>query len=157
MKIVEIQGLAVQGLAVRTCNADEAAPATARIGPLWADFGAKIAPRMAPVALVYGVYHHYASDADGLFDVLVGSDALLPTADKASALAHVDIAPGSYLVWEAQGAMPQAVIGAWARIWHYFADPQCPHHRAYTTDFERYGADGGIEIFIAMQKPGQSV
>jgi len=25
MKIVEIQGLAVQGLAVRTCNADEAA------------------------------------------------------------------------------------------------------------------------------------
>lgn len=52
---------------------------------------------------------------------------------------------------EAQGALPQAVTQAWGRIWHYFSDPQCPHRRAYTTDFERYRADGRIDICIAVE------
>ncbi len=153
MKIIEFKGLTVQGVRVRTCNADEMQAATARIGPLWADFGAQIAPLMTPPAQVFGVYHRYESDAHGAFDVLAGAHALKPAATDALALARVDIAAGRYLVFAAAGAMPQAVIDAWARIWRYFADPHCPYQRAYTTDFERYTDEGLVEIFIAVAKP----
>lgn len=153
MKTMDINGLVVQGLVVRTCNADEMQSDTARIGALWADFGVHIASRMAPGARVYGVYHRYESDAQGAFDVLAGTDALMPAADNAIALSRVDIAAGPYLVFGAPGAMPQAVVEAWGRVWRYFSDPLCPHKRAYTTDFECYGPDGRTEIFIAVARP----
>lgn len=153
MKTMDINGLVVQGLVVRTCNADEMQSDTARIGALWADFGVHIASRMAPGARVYGVYHGYESDAQGAFDVLAGTDALMSAADGATALTHVDLEPGPYLVFEAPGAMPQAVVEAWGRIWRYFSDPLCPHKRAYTTDFECYSADGRTEIYIAVAQP----
>lgn len=153
MKIVEIKGITVQGVSVRTRNADEAQPATARIGKLWADFGAQIAPRMAEGAQVYGVYHRYESDMNGAFDVLAGTDAPMAAADAGAAPTRVDVVSGPYLVFDTQGPMPQAVIEAWGRIWHYFADPHCPHTRAYTTDFERYGQEGTIEICIAVVQP----
>ncbi len=151
MKKVEINGLAVQGVKVRTCNADEAQPANARIGRLWADFGLQVAPHMSAGARVYGVYHRYASDANGAFDVLAGTDALVLATADASPLSQVDIETGTYLVFEAPGAMPQAVIDAWARIWRYFSDPQCPHARAYTTDFECYLSDAATDIYIAVR------
>lgn len=150
MKTVEIQGLTVQGVCVRTCNTDEMHAATARIAPLWGRFGVQVAPFMAPAAQAYGVYHRYESDANGAFDVLAGSDALVPGMADAKALARVDIPAGRYLVFDAPGAMPQAVIDAWGRIWRHFADPLCPDQRAFTTDFERYGTEGLIEIYIAV-------
>ena len=151
MTTVEIQGFNVQGLHIRTCNADEMQPSTARIGPLWRDFASEVAPRMAPAAQVYGVYHRYESDANGAFEVLAGTDALLQPSEDAVELSLCEIQSGSYVVFEATGVMPQAVIDAWGRIWRYFADPQCPHQRAYTTDFERYGTAGRIDIFIAVR------
>lgn len=161
MKTVEVQGLHIQGLSVRTCNADEAQAHTARIGPLWAAFAAQVAPHMAPAASTYGVYHRYASDVNGAFDVLAGTDALTLTTGGTGSTpggdtptwAHVTIAPGPYLVFEANGHMPQAVIAAWGRIWRYFADPACPHQRAYTTDFEHHSGEGLATIFIAVVRP----
>ena len=150
MKMVEINGLKVQGLVVRTRNADEAQPSTARIGALWAEFGQQIAPRLALGALTYGVYHHYESNADGMFDVLAGADAQSAALEDALELTRVDIANGPYLVFESHGTLPQVVIEAWGHIWRYFADPECSHQRAYTTDFERYQADGQIDICIAV-------
>lgn len=151
MKIVEIETRVVWGLSVRTRNADEMQAATARIGPLWADFAAQIAPHLAKGARVYGVYHRYESDEKGAFDVLAGSDTLPPAALESISLCGVSITPGLYLVFDAPGAMPQAVVDAWARIWRYFADPLCPHQRAYTTDFECHAPDGLVEIFIGVQ------
>jgi predicted transcriptional regulator YdeE len=150
MKMVEINRVTVQGLVVRTRNADEAQPSTARIGALWAEFGQQIAPSLAPGALTYGVYHHYESNADGMFDVLAGADAQSAPFGDALGLTRVDIANGPYLVFETHGAPPQAVIEAWGQIWRYFADPECVHQRAYTTDFERYQVDGQIDIYIAV-------
>ena len=109
-----MDGLTVQGLWARTRNADEAHTSHARIGKLWADFGLQLAPSMALGALTYGVYHHYESDANGLFDVLVGTDAPMPNAPDAPVLSKVDIVAGAYLVFEAKGPMPQAVVQAWA-------------------------------------------
>lgn len=150
MKTVEIHGLTVQGLRVRTCNADEMQPETARIGPLWANFASQIAPHMAPGAQAYGVYHHYESDVHGAFDVLAGASALRPQLGAASTLACVDMASGLYLVFDASGKPPQAVVEAWETVWRYFADASCPYRRMYTTDFERYGPNGEIEVFIAV-------
>lgn len=150
MEITNMDGLTVQGLLARTRNADEAHASRARIGKLWSDFGSQLAPRMALGALSYGVYHHYESDANGLFDVLVGTDAPMPNAPDAPVLSKVDIVAGAYLVFEAKGPMPQAVVQAWEGIWRYFADPHCPHSRAYTTDFERYGAQGQVEVFVGV-------
>jgi predicted transcriptional regulator YdeE len=151
MNIEEIQGLRIQGLSVRTCNADEAHPGRARIGALWADFAVKLAPHFADGAVTYGVYHHYESDANGAYDLLVGGDVLAPHANTdAQPWSVIDIQDGPYAVFQANGPMPQAVIEAWGRVWSYFADPQCPHKRAYTTDFERYGSDGVVNICIAL-------
>ncbi len=151
MNIVEIQELRIQGLSVRTCNADEVHPDRARIGALWADFAVQVAPHLAHGAVTYGVYHHYESDANGAYDLLVGSDAVQQKAQAgAQPWPVVDIHAGSYGVFQVHGAMPQAVVEAWGRAWAYFADPHCAHQRAYTTDFERYGADGAVDIFIAL-------
>jgi predicted transcriptional regulator YdeE len=151
MKIAEIETRAVFGLSVRTRNADEMQADTARIGPLWADFAAQIAPHLAQGTRVVGVYHGYETDALGAFDVLAGTDALPSAAGDSIALTRIDIAPGPYLVFDAPGAMPQAVVAAWARIWRYFADPLCPHKRAFNTDFECYATDGLTEIFIGVR------
>lgn len=151
MKIAEIETRAVWGLSVRTRNAEEMQADTARIGQLWSDFAAQIAPNLAKGARVYGVYHGYESDAQGAFDVLAGSDALPPAAGDSLALTRIDIAPGPYLVFDAPGAMPQAVVDAWTRVWRYFADPLCPHQRTYSTDFESYPPDGLKEIFIGVR------
>ena len=151
MKIAEIETRAVWGLSVRTRNAEEMQADTARIGQLWSDFAAQIAPNLAKGARVYGVYQGYESDAQGAFDVLAGSDALPPAAGDSLALTRIDIAPGPYLVFDAPGAMPQAVVDAWTRVWRYFADPLCPHKRAFNTDFECYATDGLTEIFIGVR------
>lgn len=151
MKTVEIETRAVWGLSVRTRNADELLADTARIGPLWADFAAQIAPHLTQGTRVYGIYHGYESDAQGAFDVLAGTDVVPPAKGDSFALTRIDIAPGTYLVFDAPGTMPQAVVDAWTCIWHYFADPLCPHQRTYTTDFECYAPDGLTEIFIGVR------
>ena len=151
MHIEEVQGLRIQGVSVRTCNADEAHPGRARIGALWAEFAAQVVPHLAVGAVTYGVYHRYASDSNGAYDLLVGGDVLTPHATiDAQTGSVIDIQEGPYAVFRAQGAMPNAVIEAWGRVWAHFAEPNCPDQRAYTTDFERYGPDGVVDICIAL-------
>lgn len=153
MKTVEIKGRSLQGVMVRTRNADEAQAETARIGKLWNDFASQVAPRMNPQAQVYGVYYGYESDASGAFDVLAGCDRDLTLAGHGQAWACVNLSPGSYLVFESRGAMPQALVATWLEIWSYFEDPQCPHQRAYTTDFEYHRATGAVDVHIALLAP----
>jgi len=151
MNVVEFQGLRINGLSVRTCNADEAHPDRSRIGALWADFAVQVAPYIAHDAVTYGVYHQYESDMNGAYDLLVGSDAIQQNAvTDAPPWQAVNIPAGSYGVFRAHGAMPQAVMEAWGRVWAYFSDPQCAHQRAYTSDFERYGPAGVVDIHIAL-------
>jgi predicted transcriptional regulator YdeE len=118
---------------------------------LWAEFAAQVVPHLAVGAVTYGVYHRYASDSNGAYDLLVGGDVLTPHATiDAQTGSVIDIQEGPYAVFRAQGAMPNAVIEAWGRVWAHFAEPNCPDQRAYTTDFERYGPDGVVDICIAL-------
>jgi len=141
-----IEAFQVAGLTVRTTNREEAAPASARIGALWGRFfdeqTYESTPHRTPDARIYGVYSAYASDANGAFDVSVG----VAVSDGADSVA---IEAGDYLVFDAQGEMPQMVISAWQRIWHYFE--QHPRIvRRFRSDFEAYEGPDKVAIHIGI-------
>ena len=63
----EVRPFSVSGLQVRTCNAAEQQPGTARIGPMWEQFFVegifdKI-PHKQPDSFMYGVYSNYTAKA----------------------------------------------------------------------------------------------
>ena len=146
MKLTEISSFQVAGLSVRTTNAQEMQAETAKIGALWGDFYEQLIPSLPTNAINYGVYSDYESDYTGEFKVLAGSDALASKAE----LDHCQIQAGTYLVFSQQGDMPQAVINAWGAIWAYFSNPNCPHQRAYRTDFEKYLGCDQVEVYIGV-------
>ena len=142
----------VAGIAVRTTNAAEADPASARIGPLWDRFFSeswehKLPPPGAD-GRVFGVYSGYASDQHGAFDVTAGVAA--PANHQAlQGATTVDIEAGTYLVFEAEGQMPQLVIDAWGAVWRYFANhPQV--QRRFGTDFEAYSGPYHVALHIGV-------
>ena len=103
------------------------------VGPfLQRKLGTQAAPPGAD-GRVFGVYSGYASDQHGAFDVTAGVAA--PADHQAlQGATTVDIEAGTYLVFEAEGQMPQLVIDAWGAVWRYFADhPQV--QRRFGTDF----------------------
>ena len=137
----------VAGIAVRTTNREEADPGTARIGALWNRFfseqTAASTPQRTHDERVYGVYSGYASDAHGAFDLTAGV-AVSGGADS------VAIEAGDYLVFSAQGPMPQVVIATWQRIWQYFeAHPEVA--RSYRSDFEAYEGPDKVSIHIGVR------
>ena len=141
------RAFAVAGIRVRTTNRDEADPGTARIAGLWNRFLHE--PAHASTGLrtgdtrVFGVYSAYASDAHGAFDLTAGV-AVSGGTDS------VAIEAGDYLVFTAQGQMPQAVIATWQRIWQYFeAHPEVV--RSYRSDFEAYEGSDKASIHIGVR------
>jgi len=140
----------VSGLKVRTRNADESQPASAKIGPMWQRFYSEGLyegiPAKQPGSPVYGVYSGYESDASGLFDVTAG----VATDAPALGFESLVIEPGNYLVFEARGPMPQAIIAAWQQIWAYFEQPDVPA-RAFVTDFEAYQGPDLAFIHIGIR------
>lgn len=135
-----MQAFRVEGPTLRTRNADEADPARARIPGLWAQClaGAR------PPGPLHAVYHAYESDHDGAYSLCLGEAN--PRADAPGVL----VPAGDYLVFEARGEMPQALIQAWAQVWRYFAAPDAPR-RSYRADFERHLAPGCVELHIGVQ------
>ena len=103
------RAFAVAGIRVRTTNRDEADPDTDRITGLWNRFFHE--PAHASTALrtgdarIFGVYSAYASDAHGAFDLTAGV-----AVSVSGGTDSVAIEAGDYLVFTAQGQMPQAVI-----------------------------------------------
>lgn len=146
MQTVHYDEKQIWGITLRTDNADEMNPHTARIGGLWQKFGEAIAPKLNEECTVYGVYHDYESDANGEFTVLAGADLLMDT----TGLEKVTVEAGNYLVFDAQGEMPRIVIDTWAEIWDYFSSGDAKFQRAFTTDFERYTRADKVEIYIAV-------
>lgn len=149
MNISEMNGFDVAGFLIRTTNADEVNPSTAKIGNLWAKFYANAAPKLNEQSKVYGLYTNYESDFTGAFDVIACSDTLSPEILPDSVKIHV--AAGKYVTFAACGEMPQVVIALWGEVWRYFGSENCPHERAYTTDFEYYKSAHEVEISIAVK------
>ena len=137
-ELVHLPSSTVVGIEVRTTNAAEANPATARIGALWKRFysegvAAKV-PSPAHPSRVYGVYRDYESDHRGPYTLLVGC----PVSKKGEVpqgLVAATIPEADYLVFTAKGPMPKALIETWGVIWRHFGAPG-ERPRAFTTDFE---------------------
>ena len=144
--IVEKQ---IKGISVRTTNRNELNPTSARIGSLYQRFDAEVPVDYKSGARVYGVYYDYESDASGEYSVLAGSDQIDESVE--SRLEQVTIARGSYVVFNAKGEVPKAIIDTWIKIWDYFKDKDAPYQRAYTTDFEFYISQNEIDIYIAVK------
>lgn len=147
-----INAFTVSGISVRTTNREESDPATARLGTLWGHFfGQGVAervPHRPAAAAMYGVYSAYESDHSGAFDVTAGVNVLRPTQE--AGFASVRIEAGEYLVFPARGAMPQAVIETWGRIWRFFEEhPEIA--RSYSSDFEAYSGADEVAIHIGVQ------
>jgi predicted transcriptional regulator YdeE len=152
VKLREVQPFSVSGLQVRTRNAAEQQPDTARIGPMWERFFVedifdKIAHKQ-PDSFMYGVYSNYESDASGHFDVTAGVAVTAPS----EGFAQIQVEGGDYLVFSAKGAMPDSVIQAWGFIWAYFeGNPQV--RRKFATDFEVYTGPESVAVYIGIQDP----
>jgi len=137
------------GLSERTNNANETQPETAKIAGLHQSFAQQIKVNYANGASLYGVYYNYESDYTGDFSILVGTEK--ETVRTSTPLEGVTLPSGDYLRFSKEGEMPQMVIDAWGEIWQYFSDPDCPHQRAYTVDFEHYTSDKKVDIYIAIK------
>ena len=139
---------AVAGLTVRTTNREESVPAGGRIPGLWARFfGENVMGRTPHRDTAdlrnFGVYSGYESDANGAFDVTAGV--------AVTEGAAVQVEAGDYLVFDASGVMPQAVLTAWAQAWQYFeAHPEVK--RRYRSDFEAYTSPVAAVVCVGVEK-----
>ena len=149
MNICEMHGFDATGFIIRTTNANEVTPSTAKIGELWAKFYASATPKLNEKSKVFGVYTNYESDFTGAFDVIACSDTLSP--DILLDSVKITVASGKYVTFSATGEMPQVVTDLWRDVWRYFNSESCPYKRAYTTDFEYYKSAREVEIYIAVK------
>ncbi|MDT9001701.1 GyrI-like domain-containing protein [Paucibacter sp. APW11] len=138
----------VQGLGVRTRNADEMNPLTGKIPGLWGSFFASPLAAQAASQGAVGVYHGYESDYRGSFDVLAGV-ALADDAAPSAGMTVVEIPAGRYAVFECRGPMPQAVIAGWGQVWATFEQPDAPR-RSYRADVEEYLGPDHARILIGL-------
>jgi predicted transcriptional regulator YdeE len=137
----------VDGLVVRTTNADESQPARAKIPALWQRFYQEGHSAAVPGA-VYGVYTEYATDASGPYTLVVGG-ANDGRSAQVEPLVRVQIPAGRYLAFTSKGDVPAAVVAGWQGVWEYFARAHAPR-RAYTTDFELYDPSTPYEVRICI-------
>ncbi len=152
-QLTHISAFNVTGLHVKTINRDEFNPATAKLPNLWQRFFSEdlvntLSLGAAPDSPIFGVYSDYESNADGCYTVTAGMQT--DRSNSEVPLHKVKVLSGNYLVFENQGAMPQAVIEAWQNIWHFF-ETHTEVTRAFKTDFEMYRGETDIAIYIGIQ------
>ncbi len=143
------------GKGVRTSNALEMDAATAQIGGLWQQFYAdgitdNITGQSNP-GVIFGVYSDYESDVNGMYTLSVAleTEAGTPAPEGFNA---IEIPPATFLVFSAEGPVPQATIGLWQEIWQYF-EQHTETPRAYDYDFELYSAEqpDKVDIYISIK------
>lgn len=153
MKVETIESFEVAGAAIRTNNANEMNPETAKIGKLWVQFDAVISPLLTEKSKVYGVYTNYESDWNGAYDVIAAADTLV--GQNIADMKTVTIPAGKYLVFSDTGPCPKTCIDLWGKVWAYLTSDAFTHERAYTADFETYsectGTSSEVSIYIAIK------
>ena len=139
------------GIATRTANRDEMAPATAKIPALWGRFFqegiAERIPNRKPGGFTIAAYTKYESDHTGPYTLLVGPE-VTSIESIPRGMASLIIPAGEFLVFNAQGPMPKALIDTWIFIWNYFGDGPS-HKRIYTTDYEVHRSADKVDVHIA--------
>lgn len=148
MHVIQVNEKTIFGLVARTNNENEMSPELGKIFGLVQRFDASVGVNYRAGARVYTVYSEYETDVSGNYSVLVGTDKVESSTVE---LQSIKILEGNYLVFSAEGQVPNIVFETWSKIWNYFGNESCPHTRAYTTDFEFYKSQNEIEIHIAIK------
>jgi predicted transcriptional regulator YdeE len=94
------------------------------------------------------LHYDYESDVSGAYSVLIGADAVEASTVE---LEGVKIQQGNYLVFSGEEQVSQVVFETWSKVWSYFSRENCPHIRAYLTDFEFYKSQNDVEIHIGIK------
>jgi predicted transcriptional regulator YdeE len=134
--------LTVLGIHARVSNA-----APEKIGDLWRKFHALGDAKSIETRLndaVYSVYCEYEGDFTAEYTVLIGcavdADAAVPEAMK-----KIKIEAGKFAVFEPVGELPRSLWETWAKIWQTQLD------RRYEADFDRYGSDGKVTVYVGVR------
>jgi predicted transcriptional regulator YdeE len=152
-RLVMYGGATVVGIDVRTSNAAEAEPGKGKIGALWGRFHGedvlgKIPGKKLPV-IPMGVYTDYAGDASGEYRLMAGTAVEAGTTPPAG-MATAIVPAGRYLMFEAEGPMPNVVGETWQAVWSHFSSASA-ETRAYTVDFELYPGPTSVQIHISVK------
>ena len=150
-KLVSLPAFDVAGLPVRTTNAEESNPATAKIGAHWQRFFAEgHHERISKTAdKLLGVYTDYESNNMSLYSLITGFE-VSSVEDLPDGIVGVQIPEQDYLVFHAEGKMPAIVIETWGRVMAHFSGDG-DHERAFTADFELYPNENEVDIHIALR------
>lgn len=92
---------------------------------------------------VYGVYHDYESDYKGDYTLSVAyednqGESVLDIPDDAT-----------YEIFDVDTTEELGIINTWKMIWE--RENSGTLNRAYTCDYEKYGPNGDIQIYIAVK------
>jgi predicted transcriptional regulator YdeE len=143
----QTQALHVIGIELRTSNAE----AMQTIPAHWQRFSqegvlARIAGRASDD--IYAVYTHFENagrDNGGLYSLVIGARA--PAGASVPAGMVRVVAPASRrAVFPVEKGRFDLVGAAWQEIW------RTPLAKTFIADYEHYGADGGIEILVGIEK-----
>jgi len=152
MEKVTLTPFFVVGISVETSN--DPGKAAIDIPALWARFigeniGAKILNKLRDE--VYSIYTDYEGDYTQPYTTVIGY-AVPSLEEIPEGMRGVTIAGGSYQKYVLKGNMQEGLVfNAWLDIW------KSGISRAYTTDFEVYGAKAQnpeaaeVDIFIALR------
>jgi predicted transcriptional regulator YdeE len=138
-----VDGFVVKGFSVRTKNSMEFDKNTAKLPQLWQKF---ISNHPAVDDSVFGVYSDYESDVNGFYTVTAG----IASEHEDTGTHTVKVISGNYLIFKAKGEQPEAVINAWQNVWNYFTNKNL-YKRRFMTDFECYGKDDEVAVYIAVE------
>ncbi len=152
-EVREHSGFIAVGIHVRTSNALESRPDTARIPQLWQRYfqetvGTMI-PHKKPTSPPMGLYTNFESDHSGEYTLVIGHEVERAEGTLPDGMQMVEVRPTKYLVFLVKGNPPASVKLTWEEIGKFF-DGNKEFQRTCATDFEIYQADGA-EILIGVR------
>ena len=157
-RVVQQEGFAVVGIAVRTSNAEQMT-AERPIGKQWERLfkeGLLAAIPNKADGNIVALYTEYASDKDGEYTYLLGARVTKVDSVPAGMVAK-NVPAGRYAVFTSErGPVQKVVVEMWQRVW---ATPKSAlgGDRACRTDFESYDqraqnlADSVVELYIGVR------
>jgi predicted transcriptional regulator YdeE len=160
-ELMQLPAMQLMGIRVRTSNADEFNPETAKIPTTIQKYITeavydKIPNRKTP-GKTYCVYTEYENDHTGQYTYFIGEEVEL-SADIPAGLNTITVPAQVYAKFTTEsGAMPNVCISGWMQIWKMTTE-DLGGERNYIADFEIYDeraldpANTVLDIFIGLKQ-----
>ncbi|CAN7587433.1 effector binding domain-containing protein [Pseudorhodoferax sp. LjRoot39] len=149
--IVQDQAIHVVGVELRTSNEEAAQTIPAFWQRLTACGALQDIPQRTGEGLfaVYTHFEHAGRNNQGLYSLIVGAQVPV-NASVPAGMVRAVVPASLRAVFPVAHGQPEQVGAAWQQVW---AARQLP--KSYIADYEHYGADGSIAIFVGIHdRPG---